>query len=311
MKKLFPILAALALFSSACQMGSAAEPTPISLPTAFPTNTPASLNPTAEASGPAAPGEERASPVDGMIQVYIPEGSFRMGGMDPRASGDEQPDHNVTLHAYWIDKLEVTVGMYTLCTQAGVCEPPQAFNSATNPQYFTSPDFKDYPVIYVTWGMADTYCKWAGRRLPTEAEWERAARGNDFRTFPWGDQRPDNSLANFNSNVGDVTRVGSFPAGASPFGVLDMAGNVWEWVQDFYDSEYYSSGINLNPTGPVARSAYFFRVARGGSYKDAEVDIRVANRASVLGPNPNADLDSPEYFGVADASIGFRCVSDN
>jgi formylglycine-generating enzyme required for sulfatase activity len=111
--------------------------------------------------------------------------------------------------------------------------------------------------------------------------------------------------------AGDTNRVGSFPSGASPFGILDMSGNVNEWVSDFYSAEFYASGAGNNPTGPIARSGYFNRVVRGGSYADVEVDIRVANRASVLGPNFDAELGSPAYLGDFSPRIGFRCVSDN
>jgi formylglycine-generating enzyme required for sulfatase activity len=313
MKKVFPLMVVLAAFLSACQLGGgAAAPTAISLPTAFPTTTPIPLNPTAEGSNskPVA-GTERTSSADGMLQAYVPEGTFRMGGLDPLASLDEKPDHSVTLHAFWVDKLEVTNAMYLLCVNAGVCEPPRAFKSDTRPSYFNNPEFNDFPVVYVTWQEANDYCKWAGRRLPTEAEWERAARGDTINTFPWGSERPDGSRANFNAMLGDTVRVGSFPAGASPYGALDMAGNVGEWVSDFYDADYYKNPITNNPTGPLARNNYFNRVVRGGSFMDSEMNIRVSKRASVLGPNPNADLGSPAYYGEAASRIGFRCVSDN
>jgi eukaryotic-like serine/threonine-protein kinase len=310
MKKLFPILAALALFASACGAGNA-QPTAISLPTAFPTNTPPAVNAPAEVVSGGEAGSERTSSVDGMPQVYIPDGTFRMGAMDPDEQSDEVPAHSVTLKAFWMDKLEVTNGMYVLCVQAGACEPPQRFVSQTRDSYFNNPEFNDYPVVYVTWLQADAYCKWTGRRLPTEAEWERAARGDDLRTYPWGDARPDSSHGNFNYFVGDTTVVGSFPAGASPFGVLDMSGNVAEWVADYYDANYYSKGVTMNPPGPGARSNFFNRVVRGGTFQDAFKDIRLANRASVRGSNPNAsDPYSSDYLGEVSPKIGFRCASD-
>jgi len=316
MKKLFPILMVLVIVSTACQLGSSgAEPTPIPIATAFPTPTAVPLNPTAAPANQATEaGSERISPVDGMVQVFVPEGSFRMGGLDVKAENDEKPDHQVSMHGFWIDKLEVTNAMYMLCVQAGACEPPDHFKSETREKYFNTTDFADYPVVYVTWGDADAYCQWAGKRLPTEAEWEYAARGTDFRTFPWGDERPDTSRANFNRKVRDVTRVGSFPAGASPYGVLDMAGNVWEWVSDFYDPNYYSMATGANPTGPLTALGVHTqrRVIRGGSYQDVEVDIRVSNRGYASGPNPDAaDMDSAEYHGESSPKIGFRCAADN
>jgi formylglycine-generating enzyme required for sulfatase activity len=234
-----------------------------------------------------------------------------MGGVDGRASGDEKPVHQVSMPAFWIDKVEVTNGMYALCVQAGACRIPMELKSESQQVYYTNADFNDYPVIYVTWYMANSYCEWAGRRLPTEAEWERAARGDDTRTYPWGDQLPDAQHANFNSYFGDTTQVGSLPMGASPFGVLDMSGNVMEWVNDYYDKDYYSSGVNFNPGGPGSRTTVFNRVVRGGSFRDAEVDIRVANRASVLGSNLNAPMDTTEWFGDYSPRIGFRCAADN
>ena len=312
MKKLFPILLAVALLSAACQMGGGqAAPTPIPLQAA--TVTPIPLNPTAEPeNGNVEASSERVSPADGMIEVFIPEGTFQMGGVDPAALPDEQPVHQVTLRAFWIDKVEVTNAMYNLCIQQGGCQKlPNNFNSETRNSYFSNPEFANYPVIYVGWGEAQTYCKWAGRRLPTEAEWERAARGSDFRIFPWGDDRATSTFVNHNYKFGDTTPVGNFPAGASPYGVLDMSGNVAEWVNDFYQGDYYSAGINNNPTGPLGRTNFFNRVVRGGSFADSEDYIRVSKRASTLGPDLNADLDSEAYIGVTANTIGFRCASDN
>jgi len=244
-----------------------------------------------------------------MPQVRIPEGTFRMGGLDVHAAPDEMPAHDVTLHAFWMDQLEVTNAMYALCVQARVCDPPQSLKSQRRTNYFNAPEFKDYPVVYVTWAQASLYCEWARRRLPTEAEWERAARGDDFRTFPWGEDQPDGTLANFNFLVKDTSRVGTYPSGASPFGVLDLAGNVAEWTRDFYDYDYYQTAETLDPAGPLT-SSNFNRVVRGGSLGDAEVNIRVSKRSSVLGSNLDAVPRSSAYLGDFSPRIGFRCAAD-
>jgi serine/threonine-protein kinase len=249
---------------------------------------------------------EQISTVDGMPQIHIPAGILHMGGMDVRRAPNEIPDHDVELDAFWMDQLEVTNAMYGLCVNSGGCTPPQTFKSQRRPDYFDNPEFNDYPVIYVTWGQARAYCEWAQRRLPTEAEWERAGRGDDFRTFPWGEDKADGTLANFNMLVGDTSRVGSYPAGASPFGVLDMAGNVAEWVNDFYSSDY-THAVTLNPVGPVESSSYY-RVVRGGSLGDAEINIRVAKRSSVLGPVLSAATGSSVTLGDFSPRIGFRCA---
>ena len=292
---------------------STSTPVPAFSPTVIPSATPEIPSPTialtAEATPTAELTTERVSPIDGMPQAYIPAGTFRMGGMDVRRAPNELPDHDVTLDAFWMDQLEVTNAMFLLCVEADACEPPQSFKSQRRTDYFNNPEFKDYPVVYVTWGQATAYCSWAGRRLPTEAEWERAGRGDDFRTFPWGEDKADGTLANFNMLVGDTSRVGTYPAGASPFGVLDMAGNVAEWVNDFYRFDYYASSEAVNPTGPLTSSS-FNRVVRGGSLGDAEINIRVSKRSSVLGSNLKAVPGSSSYLGDFSPRIGFRCAAD-
>lgn len=313
MKKLFPVLLVMAFFMSACGGSGAAEPTAIPVNTAVPTAIPAEANEAGESvAADTEAGTERITPADGMPQLFIPDGSFQMGGLDANNQPDELPPHKVTMSAFWMDKFEVTTGMYMLCVEAGACDLPTSFQSEKHEKYFNTEEYADYPVIYVTWGNATDYCEWAGKRLPTEAEWEYAARGTDLRVFPWGDDRPTSSYANFNRNINDVTRVGSFPAGASPFGVLDMSGNVWEWVFDYYGPEAYSQAAGANPTGPMAAVGGGERhVIRGGSYQDVEDDIRLANRGYASGPDLEADMDSAEYIGEASSKIGFRCAADN
>lgn len=245
-----------------------------------------------------------------MTQLYVPAGSVAMGGLDIFADNDEKPPHVVQIDAFWIDQVEVTNGMYGLCVQAGVCALPVKLNSDNHREYFGNPEFQDYPVVYVTWLDAKTYCEWAGRRLPTEAEWERAARGDDLRTYPWGDEPPNVELANSNNVLGDTSRVGSYAAGAGPFGALDMAGNVWEWVGDYYDMRYYEGSPESNPIGPAERKDKYNRVIRGGGYQDPAVNLRVSNRGYELGPNLSILPNNPAYYGNSSVKIGFRCAAD-
>jgi formylglycine-generating enzyme required for sulfatase activity len=311
MKKNITIIL-LAFILASC-VGQTEAPSAISTSTSIPTLalTEIIASPVSETVLPTiTPTEEltnqRTSPIDGMPQVYIPAGMFHMGGYDVRAAPDEFPAHEVTLSAFWMDQLEVTNVMYALCVGAGACALPQSLESQRQTDYFNNPEFKDYPVVYVTWGDANTYCEWAGRRLPTEAEWERAARGDDLRTFPWGEDKPDYRFANFNFIVKDTSRVGSYPLGASPFGVLDMAGNVAEWTVDFYKSNFYEASNSINPIASTGSN--FFRVVRGGSLGDAEINIRAPKRSSVLGSNLNAIPGSPKYLGEFSPRIGFRCA---
>jgi len=328
MKKLYFVLVVLAMVASACQLGgvSQAEPTPIPLAATAVAKPTVIMNPTSGPQGGSAPdsGTTRVSSVDGMTQVYVPDGTFMRGGIDPDATINETPATKITVSGFWMDKVEVTNGMYLLCFQAGVCTLPHFFDKATQTdktvvksssrqKYFNTPEFADYPVIYVTWSDADTYCKWAGRRLPTEAEWEYSARGSfpSLNTFPWGDEQPDNSLANFNNNTGDTVRVGSYPTGASMFGILDLAGNVAEWVQDFYDVKYYDQSITVDPSGPIRGTVAFMRVMRGGYWADNWKSLRVSYRTSMMGPDPSQLAGSEGYIGMSSNAVGFRCTADN
>jgi formylglycine-generating enzyme required for sulfatase activity len=249
--------------------------------------------------------------MDGMTQIFIPGGVFKMGGLDVLRDPDEIPVHQIQLNTFWIDQVEVTNGMYGLCVRAAKCRKPELLNSANRADYFGNPEFRDYPVVQVTWYDANAYCQWAGRRLPTEAEWERAARGDDMRTFPWGDEPPNSHNSNSMNIVGDTSRVGTYAEGASPFGVLDMAGNVWEWVSDYYSKNYYAESPAQNPTGPAHDPGYHLRVIRGGSFKDDGITLRLSNRGFEVGPDPSVLPTDPAYFGHFSARIGFRCVSSD
>ena len=223
---------------------------------------------------------------DDMKLIYIPDGSFKMGSDDH--SADESPVHEVFLSAFLIDQTEVTNAMYAMCVQAGSCT-----ELSGNVHYLDS-KYADHPVTSISWNAASNYCSWADRRLPTEAEWEKAARSESFFTYPWGNIPPDESLLNYNYLVRDTTEVGIYPSGASPYGALDMAGNVWEWVNDWYGYGYYSDSPPSNPPGPDSGTN---RVIRGGGWQDANSGVRTAKRGQYL----------PTDTGN---TIGFRCAMD-
>jgi serine/threonine protein kinase len=246
--------------------------TPVSVFT--PTNT---LMPTAtvhplptETSIPASGiGSTWTRPVDSMVMVYVPEGKFTMGS---NQSVYEQPIRSVYLDAFWIDQTEVTNAMYAQCVSAGTCGSPSYFSSATRKSYYGNPQFADYPLDVVNWDTANSYCQWAGARLPTEAEWEKAARGADGRIYPWGAQI-DCEKANYGGCIGDTTRVGSYENGKSPYGAYDMAGNVREWVADWYG--LYDALALSNPLGPTSGSD---KIQRGGDFFTSENYTRSAVR---------------------------------
>lgn len=231
--------------------------------------------------------------------VYVRNGYFPMG-CDPAHNGgyecqdSELPLHNVYLDAFFIDKYEVTNAAYKKCVNAGKCPLPQSLASYTRPYYYLLPQYDYYPVIYVTINDARAYCEFVGKRLPTEAEWEKAARGTIIRTYPWGDAVPNSDLANYGGNVGDTTMVGSYPAGKSIYGAMDMAGNVWEMVNDWYSADYYKVSPDANPTGPSSGTQ---TITRGGDFYYGSGPLRVSFR------NPGVN-----YHGWID--VGFRCATE-
>lgn len=298
----FGLSAFFLLLFAACSTPSAVEP-PTTAPTMVeptPTHTPpatATLEPTvqptpAESTATPVPptpvltiGSTRTSEVDGMDQVYVPAGEFLMGSTDPEAQISEDngraypeiPQHTVYLDGYWIDKYEVTNSQFARCVDAGACEPPFVNNSYTYTHYYDNPEFADYPVIWVTWFQARAYCEWAGRRLPTEAEWEKAARGTDGQKYPWGEEPVTGERANFcdvnctrdianplhDDGYPDTAPVGSYPAGASPYGAMDMSGNVWEWVSTLIKPYPYDAN-----DGREDLEAPGERVWRGGPWSN-------------------------------------------
>ena len=240
-----------------------------------------------------AAGQTWTSPVDGMQMVCVPPGEFTMGLK--KADPKEYLVHSVDLDAYWIDRTEVTNDMYAQCVAAGGCTQPYGSSSTTRPSYYGNELYANYPVIRVTWFKAAAYCQWAGKRLPSEAEWEKAARGTDERIYPWG-EGIDCTRGNYDKcTSGDTTVVGSYPAGASPYGAMDMAGNVSEWVNDWYGEGYYSQSPAKNPTGPTSGTD---RVNRGGSWSDSEGQVSSVFRLRHIP-------------GSYTTQVGFRCGSSS
>ena len=262
----------------------------------------------------------RVAEIDGMVQVYVSAGPFEMGSMDaivlaecrkyrddcqPGFYLDEEPPHTVTLDAFWIDQTEVTNGMYARCVADGRCQPPTEAPSPARFYFYGDPAFDNHPMMFVTWDDARTYCEWAGRRLPTEAEWEKAARGTDGRQYPWGNETATGQYLNFadknspysykdmdaDDGYGGTSPVGSYPEGASPYGALDMAGNLREWVSSLYWPYPYQPDDgreDLNQAGG--------RVVRGGHW-DGTADFSRSSHRSMPAP------------GYRSNCVGFRCAS--
>jgi formylglycine-generating enzyme required for sulfatase activity len=231
-----------------------------------------------------------AAPLLDRSMVLVPAGEFTMGSLG--GDSDEQPVRQVYVGAFFMDKHQVAVGQYARFLEATHQERPADWTAMNKPAY------QNRPITNVDWAEADTYCKWAGKRLPTEAEWEKAARGTDGRTYPWGNEPPTRFHANAGkevfSNRGTLTPVGTFEAGKSPYGIYDMAGNVWEWVSDWYDQDYYKSGPVQNPPGPRKGD---YKVVRGGSWGSGADGLRAADRET--------HLLSFRGFGT-----GFRCAKN-
>jgi formylglycine-generating enzyme required for sulfatase activity len=232
--------------------------------------------------------------------IAIPATTFTMGSPPGLGEADEQPAHPVSLSAFEIDRLEVTAGQYWQCVAAGVCAAPANYASQTQSHYLNDPAFDNHPVINIPWTEANHYCNWRGKRLPTEAEWEMAA-GWDVANkaklqWPWGNEAGQGQGNVGDTSARDAAAAGSFPTDRSPFGVMDMAGNVSEWVLDWYKVDYYSIADETDPLGPTHRRGQGTgRVVRGGSFTDPLVEARTANRRH-----------QAETYGYP--IVGFRCA---
>lgn len=248
-------------------------------------------------------GDERV--IGGAPMVFVPAGEFLMGSTDeqfqaameelkskcnpcPPFQNAAKPPHAVYLDAFWMDKFQVTNALYQKCVDAGNCQPPSSSRSHAHASYFGDPEYDNYPVIYVAWDDAKTFCEWAGKRLPTEAEFEKAARGTDNRIYPWGNEFQQNRV-NSDHTKNDTTAVGSYPNGASPYGVLDMAGNVWVWMADWFDESYYANSPRENPLGAATGED---RVLRGGAWGSLMIQTRGSFRSA---NSPDARTD---YIGI-------------
>lgn len=259
----------------------------------------------------------------GVAMVLIPAGEFVMGSsadigyaecmeiLDGKGCAryfftNEEPVHRVYLDDYYMDTTEVSNANYLPCVEEGACKPPYYVDTYTRDEYFYSSEFADYPVTSVTWEQAQAYCSWRSGSLPTEAQWEKAARGTDARIYPWGnefDKKKVNICENNcpippkrqtdSDNFADTAPVNSFPDGTSPYGLLNMAGNVWEWVFDWYDPFYYRVSPEKNPPGPASGPSH---IRRGGGWMSSGSFIRTTVRSMLLN-------DPLVHY-----AIGFRCA---
>ena len=251
------------------------------------TDTPASHFSTWDGIAPPVPGSTKISELDGMLSIYIPAGEFLMGSDDEHALPLEKPQRTFSMDAYWIDSIPVTNKMYQQCMDAGVCGNPASIY-----EQFDDPAYADNPVVFITWFQADEYCHWVGGKLPGEAQWDYAARGSDGRLYPWGNTEPNQYLLNYKDIIGFTSPAGSYPDGASPFGVLDMAGNVREWTDDWFSETFFLDAPDANPSGPAEGE---YKVLKGGGYSDPREIVRLTTRCFHDPISPGANR-------------GFRCV---
>jgi sulfatase modifying factor 1 len=251
---------------------------------------------------PLPPSSNGSAGKDGAPMVLIPEGLFTMGAND--GPGNERPEHKVWVDRYLIDQFEVTISLYAKFLEAAKHGPPPTWDEDS------VASAGNRPAVGLSWSDADAYCKWAGKRLPTEAEWEKAARGTDGRRYPWGHMQPFVDIANYNRGAwvsdaitltavdsgveGMSVRHGTKQGGRSPYGIYNMAGNAAEWVADWYDREYYAKSPERNPKGPSTGEK---RIIRGGSWADLPIGVRATVRISA----------EPDF---QDRTIGVRCAMD-
>jgi len=268
-----------------------ALPSPTEIP---PTQTPQpTITPTEEASLPTeTPVPDEIRDAKNVPMRLVPAGEFTMGSDDTGDVGS-RPAQKLYVDAFYIDKFEVTNEMYDACVYAVECRRPQQGGSATRNTYFANPVYAKFPVLYVDWKMANAYCEWRGARLPTEAEWEKAARGTDARLYPWGNDEPDCSLANHVGCVADTTPVDQHEKGQSSYGVYGMSGNVWEWTSTLFKAYPYKADDGREDPDVLGE-----RIARGGSWH-----VFGGNSGNVRA-DTRLKLD-PGYFG---GYVGFRCV---
>ena len=233
---------------------------------------------------------------DPVEMVNIPAGTFIRGSAPGEGRLDEQPRRKIYVNSFAIDKYEVSNARYIAFLEETLHKPP--FNVYGDGPLTSENGISDLPVVQVTWHDAVDYCFWAGKRLPTEAEWEKAARGNDHRLYPWGNEPPTPNRAHFEKEwdgTNTLKKVDSLPEGQSASGVFQLSGNVREWTQDWYDAEYYPNAPDKNPKGPETG---ILKVIRGGSWRSFDTDLRVTSRGK-------------GGFALKTHGIGFRCARDS
>ncbi len=287
--ELTPLASPIATESETAEPSPSATPvtgTPTALPTGLPTaettpTPPPSPNPTPRA------GTARKLEASGLTALYVPAGKAVIG--DPGGSGNDAPRHAVQLSAYWINRTQVTNAQYAACVRASGCTKP--IRKAINPHYY-DPAYSQHPAVYITWDQARAFCQWAGGDLPTEAQWEHAATANRQQTYAWGENEPASEVTNVNHPQRGTVKVGSNKHNASPYGALDMGGNVREWVLDWYSARYYRVSAKQDPAGPASGEK---KVLRGAAWSDPENFSFVWHRLA-------------HVPGSAGANRGFRCA---